>query len=224
MRILIAEDRKSLAAVMGRALEAEGHDVTLVYDGEQALKLGSSGTYDLVLLDAMLPRMDGFNVVRKLREERVRVQTIIVSARDTMQNIIEGLDAGADDYVTKPFSLDVLLAKARASERRLPVEQPQVIAFEDLVLRPHRFELQRGDRVETLTRTECAILETLVRRAGVVVPKHVLLEEAWGGDADVSFDTLYVFIRALRAKITQPGEAELLHTVRGVGYTMRREL
>jgi two-component system response regulator MprA len=221
MRILIVEDKRSLAAHIGRALEDEGHVISHASDGDQALRLGRTAAFDLMLLDVMLPRMDGFTVIKKLREDRLRTQTILVSARDSMEDIIHGLDAGADDYLTKPFALDVLLAKVRATERRIPLAVPQIAQFEDLVLRPHRYELQRGERVESLTRTECALLETLIRRARAVVPHSVLIEAGWGADADVSFDSLYVFIRALRAKITAPGERDLLHTIRGVGYSLR---
>jgi two-component system response regulator MprA len=223
MRILIVEDKRSLAFHLGRALEAEGHTVTLAFDGETALKLGKSDAFDLIVLDVMLPRADGFTVIRKLREERLTTQTIIVSARDSMEDIVHGLDAGADDYLTKPFALDVLLAKVRAAARRVPITAPRELIFEDLVLRPHLFELQRCERVASLTRTECALMETLMRRAPSVVPHGVLIEEGWSSDTDVSYDSLYVFIRALRAKITQPGETEMLHTVRGVGYALRSD-
>jgi len=221
MRILIVEDKRSLAGHMGRALQGEGHTVTLAYDGDEALRLGKTDDFELVILDVMLPRMDGFTVIRKLREDRLKTQTIIASARDSMQDIIHGLDAGADDYLTKPFALDVLLAKVRAAARRAPVPSPKSLQFEDLILQPHLFELRRGERSVSLTRTECALLETLMRRARTVVPHGVLLDEGWGAGADVSFDSLYVLIRALRAKITQPGEPELLHTIRGVGYSLR---
>lgn len=140
-----------------------------------------------------------------------------------MQDIIHGLDTGADDYLTKPFALDVLLAKVRAAERRISSPVPQILEFGDLILRPHLFELQCGPRVAQLTRTECALMAVLMRRAKNVVPHGVLIEEGWGPGADVSFDSLYVFIRGLRAKITQPGERELLHTIRGVGYSLRLE-
>ena len=223
MRILIAEDKRALAGHMGRALEGEGHDVTLAYDGDEALRLGKTNNFDLLLLDLMLPRRDGFSVIRKMREDRLRTQTIIASARDSMQDIVCGLDAGADVYLTKPFPLDVLLAKVRAAERRLPMQTPQVVQFEDLMLRPHLFELQRGSRVVSLTRTECALMETLIRRARTIVPHEVLLQEGWGTDTDASHDSLYVFIRALRAKITHPGEYDMLHTIRGVGYSLRSE-
>ena len=221
MRVLIVEDKRSLAGHVGRALEGEGHTVTLAFDGEEALRLGRTNNFDLMLLDVMLPRMDGFTVIRKLRDDRLTTQTIIVSARDSMEDIVRGLDAGADDYLTKPFALDVLLAKVRAAARRAPIPIPHELVFEDLILRPHLFELQRGERIVSLTRTECALLETLMRRAPAVVPHAVLIEGGWNTDADVGYDSLYVFIRALRAKITQPGEIELLYTIRGVGYSLR---
>jgi two-component system response regulator MprA len=223
MHILVVDDKKALARHVGRALENEGHRVSLAYDGDEALRLGLTAAFNLVLLDVMLPRMDGYTVIRKLREGRLQTQTILVSARDSMEDIILGLDAGADDYMTKPFALDVLLAKVRATERRVPIAPPQTMAFEDLILRPHLFEMQRGGRVESLTRTECALLDVLIRRAGNVVPHSVLIDEGWGSEVDVSFDSLYVFIRALRSKIAAPGERDLLHTVRGVGYTLRGE-
>ena len=215
------EDKRSLAAHLGRALEGEGHAVGFAFDGEEALRLGRSQEFDVILLDVMLPKMDGFTVIRKLRDEHLTTQTIIVSARDAMEDIIHGLDAGADDYLTKPFALDVLLAKVRAAARRIPERPSHEILFEDLILRPNKFELQRGDRVALLTRTECALLIALMRRVRTVVPHEVLIQEGWRGEVDVSFDSLYMFIRALRSKITQPGEKELLHTVRGVGYSLR---
>jgi two-component system response regulator MprA len=223
MRVLVVEDKRSLARHLGRALEGEGYSVTFAYDGEEALRLGKTDAYDVMLLDVMLPRMDGFCVIRKMRDVRIRTQAIIVSARDSMSDIVFGLDAGADDYLTKPFALDVLLAKVRAAARRVPTPEAKVLQFEDLILRPHQYELQRGTRVASLTRTECALLALLMRRARTVVPHAVLLDEGWSGESDVSFDSLYVFIRALRAKITQTGEAELLQTIRGVGYSLRSD-
>lgn len=222
MHILIVEDKRSFATHMGRALEREGHTVSLAYDGKEALRLGRTAAYDLLLLDVMLPGIDGFDVIKTLRGDRLVTQTILVSARDSMEDVIRGLDSGADDYLTKPFALDVLLAKVRATERRIPLAPPQVAQFEDLILRPYLCEAQRGNRVVALTRTECALLETLIRRAGTIVPHRVLIEEGWGVDSDVSFDSLYVFIRGLRAKLTKSGENELLHTIRGVGYSLRR--
>lgn len=223
MRVLIVEDKRSLARHLGRALEGEGYAVSLAYDGEEALRLGKTDGYDLMLLDVMLPRMDGFTVIRKMREERLGTQAIIVSARDSMRDIVYGLDAGADDYLTKPFVLDVLLAKVRAAARRAPIRGPQSLQSGDLVLYPHKYELQRGTRTASLTRTECVLLDLLMRRANSVVPHSVLIEEGWSGEGDVSFDSLYVFIRALRSKITVHGESQMLHTIRGVGYCLRNK-
>lgn len=223
MHVLVVEDKRSLAGHLGRALESEGYSVTLAYDGEEALRLGNTGNYDVMLLDVMLPRMDGLSVIRKLRENRLRTQTIIVSARDSMNDVIYGLDSGADDYLTKPFALDVLLAKVRAAARRAPAVAPHEMKFGDLTLHPNRFQLTRGLREAALTRTECALLAVLMRRPRAVVPHAVLIDEGWKGESDVSYDSLYVLIRALRLKITHPGEPELLHTIRGVGYSLRTE-
>jgi two-component system response regulator MprA len=209
--------------LLRRALESEGHSVLLAYDGDRALKLGLAAEFDVILLDIMLPRLDGLTVLRKLREARVQTPVMIVSARDAGPDVVEGLDCGADDYLTKPFELDILLARIRAVARRVPAAQPADLRFQDLKLNPGTYQLQRGDRTVSLTRTEYALLETLIRRAGMVVPREVLIEEGWGRESDVSDANLYFFVRALRSKITQPGESELLHTVRGVGYSIRSE-
>jgi two-component system response regulator MprA len=221
MRVLIVEDKRSLALHLGKAVEREGYSAALAFDGEEALRRGMTGDYDVMLLDVMLPRIDGLTVITRLRSAHVQTQTIIVSARDSMEDIVRGLDAGADDYLTKPFPLDVLFAKMRAAARRVPISAPQELIVEDLILRPHRFELQRGARTATLTRTECALLRVLMRRSPAVVPHALMIEEGWDAESDVSHDSLYVFIRALRTKITRPGESELLQTVRGVGYALR---
>jgi DNA-binding response OmpR family regulator len=209
--------------LLRRALESEGHSVLLACDGDRALKLGLTADLDVILLDIMLPRLDGLSVLRKLREARVRTPVMIVSARDAGPDIVEGLDCGADDYLTKPFELEILLARIRAVARRAPAAPPVDLTFQDLRLNPATYQLQRGDRTASLTRTEYALLETLIRRAGMVVPREVLIEEGWGRESDVNDANLYFFVRALRTKITQPGETELLHTVRGVGYSIRSE-
>jgi len=197
--------------------------VQLAYDGYRALKLGLAADSDVILLDVMLPRMDGLSVLRKLREARNHTPVIIVSARDAGCDIVQGLDSGADDYLTKPFELNILLARVRAVARRAPAALPADLTFGDLRLNPGSYQLQRGGRTVSLTRTEFALLETLIRRAGMVVPRDVLIAEGWGSECDVSDANLYFFVRSLRAKITQPGETELLHTVRGVGYSIRNE-
>ena len=221
MRVLVAEDKPRMARFLQRSLQSEGYTVELAFDGEQALSMGLSGGVDLMVLDCMLPRRDGFDVIRNLRAAKQMLPTIMVSARDTMSDIVLGLDSGADDYLTKPFALDVLLARVRALTRRGPAAYPLDLQFEDLVLNSRTHELRRGLRTASLTRTEYALLETLMRRAGCIVPRDVLVEAGWGGGAEVGDGTLYVFIRSLRSKIASPGERQLLHTARGVGYTLR---
>ncbi len=195
----------------------------LAFDGEQALSIGMMGGLDALVLDVMLPRRDGFDVIRSLRAARQMTPAIMVTARDAMADVVRGLDLGADDYLTKPFALDVLLARVRALVRRGPVTCPNDLRFMDLALNRRTHELERGGRRTPLTRTEFELVEVLMRRAGTIVPREVLAEAGWGGDADVSDSTIYVFMRSLRAKISQPGEDQLLHTVRGVGYTLRAE-
>ena len=195
----------------------------MAYDGERALKLALTAEFDVILLDVMLPCMDGLTVLKRLRDARLNTPVIIVSARDAGPDIVRGLDAGADDYLTKPFELDILLARVRAVSRRAPGWQSADLVFRDLKLKPATYQMQRGGRTVALTRTEYVLLETLIRRAGTVVPREVLIEEGWGLGSDVSDANLYFFVRALRSKITGPGEEELLHTVRGVGYSIRSQ-
>jgi DNA-binding response OmpR family regulator len=178
---------------------------------------------DVILLDVMLPLLDGLSVLRRLRAARLQTPVIIVSARDAATDIVQGLDSGADDYLTKPFELDILLARVRAVARRASPGPPADLTFQDLRLNSGTYQMQRGERTASLTRIEYALLETLIRRASMVVPREVLIEEGWGAEADVSDANLYFFVRSLRSKITQPGETELLHTVRGVGYSIRSE-
>jgi DNA-binding response OmpR family regulator len=221
MRVLVAEDKPRMARLLQRTLQNEGYSVALAFDGEEALSIGISGGLDVIVLDVMLPGRDGFDVIRNLRAAKSMVPTIMVTARDAMSDIVRGLDSGADDYLTKPFALDVLLARIRALSRRGPAAYPADLQFQDLVLKTRTHEMQRGDRVLPLTRTEYGILEVMIRRAGCVVPRGVLVEAGWGGGAEVSDNTLYVFIRSLRNKIGC--EPQLLHTVRGVGYSLRAE-
>ena len=223
MRIIVAEDRPKTADLLRRALGSEGYDVLLAYDGERALALGKSAEADLILLDIMLPVLDGFTVLRRLREDQVRTPVIILTARDSKSDIVHGLDCGADDYLTKPFELDILFARVRAVARRAPAAERAELAFADLHLNPATYEMRRGERTASLTRTEYALLEAMMRRPGTVVRRETLIEQGWGSESDSNGASLYVFIRALRAKITQPGETELLHTVRGVGYSLRSE-
>jgi DNA-binding response OmpR family regulator len=223
MRVLVVEDKPRMARFLQRALQGEGYSVEVAFDGEQALCRGLSGGLDLMVLDLMLPRRDGFDVIRNLRAAKQILPMLILSARDTREDIVRGLDLGADDYMTKPFALDEMLARVRALTRRAPATYVSDLQFEELVVNSRTHELHRNGRVAPLTRTEYALVEALMRRAGCIVPRDVLVEAGWGGGAEVSDGTLYVFIRSLRRKIACPGEQQYLHTVRGVGYTLREE-
>lgn len=219
MRVLVAEDKPLMADLLTRALRRDGHSVLVAYDGQDALEMGRFGDCDIILLDLMLPRIDGFTVIRTLRAERRSTPTLIVSARDDLKDIVRALDLGADDYLTKPFALDVLLARVRALSRRLPQIIIENLIFEDMVLDVSTHELHRNDRVSPLTRTEFALMELLMRRAGSIVSREALIEAGWGCGADVSESTLYVFMGILRTKI---GDPQFLHTVRSIGYSLRQ--
>ncbi len=221
MQILVVEDRPRMARLLGSALRREGHTVTVALDGEQAIDYGRSPDLDVILLDVALPLIDGFSVLRMLRDERFTTPTIMLTARDSMEDIVRGLDLGADDYLTKPFSLDNLLARIRAVSRRRAVIPNERLEFGDLTLDRQTHKLSRQGRTELLTRIEFALMEKLIRSAGMVVTKDILVEAGWGLGADVSDGSLYVFVRALRHKIATGNEPQLLHTIRGVGYSLR---
>ncbi|HEY1206742.1 MAG: response regulator transcription factor [Bryobacteraceae bacterium] len=220
MRVLVAEDKPRTVRTLVRAIERDGHSVALASDGDQALAMGLCSGLDVIVLGVMLPRRDGFEVIRRLRAAKRNTPAILVTPRGSTADMVRGLDLGADDCLAEPFALDVLLARIRALHRRNPVTYPPDLEFGDLRLKARTHELQRGSRVVALTRTEYALLETLMRRAGAIVPKNVLAEAGWGSDAGVNDGTLYVFIGALRARIAAEGERQFLRTVRGIGYTL----
>lgn len=211
-----------MADVVRQTLEEEGHSVTLAFDGRQGLDLASNYSFDVLLMDVMLPGLDGFNVARRLRTARNMTPILMLTARDQAADVVQGLDLGADDYLTKPFSLEVLLARVRALGRRGPVTQPILLKAGDLTLDLGTRDVRRGSRAIHLTRTEHSVLELLMRAAGRAVTRESLIENVWG-DADIENNTLDAFVRLLRAKIEAHGEAKLIHTVRGVGYCLRVE-
>ena len=190
----------------------------MCHDGAEGLRAAERAAFDILVLDVMLPFLDGLEVTRRLRRGHVRTPVLLLTARDAPEEVVRGLDAGADDYLTKPFSFDVLLARIRARTRQAGQAQP--LRFGDLVLDPGTREASRGPRTLTLTRTEFAILECLVRAAGRVVPRDRLIEDVWG-DRDVTYNNLEVFIRLLRSKVDGDGQAALIHTERGIGYVLR---
>ena len=223
MRILIVEDERQMAEVLRRGLTEEGHAVDVARTGPDGLAMAISGNFDVVVLDVMLPGLGGLDVTRRVRSARVRTPILVLTARDTNADVVAGLDAGADDYLMKPFSFDVLLARVRALARRGPAEHGVVLTAGDLRLDTGAHEVWRGpDRVE-LTRTEFSLLEFLMRRRGTVVARNTLIEGVWGHDRDIEGNTLDAFVRLLRQKVDGGGRPRLIHTIRGVGYAVHEE-
>jgi two-component system OmpR family response regulator len=223
MRILVVEDEPRMAELLRRGLTEEGHAVVVSLDGREGLSFAESEPFDLLLLDVMLPGADGFTIVRRLRGRRNQTPILMLTARDSTRDIVEGLNLGADDYLTKPFSFEELFARVRAAGRRGPAERPVTLQAGDLTLNPATREVRRGHRPITLTRTEYAILELLMRHAGRVLSRDTLIETIWGGSTDIESNTLDAFMRLLRSKVEAPEEPKLLHTIRGVGFSLRTE-
>ena len=221
MRVLVVEDELRMARLLKHGLSEEGHLVTLASSGTEALEMAKSFSFDIVVLDVMLPGMDGINVARRLRGRQDHVPILMLTARDTTSDVVIGLDVGADDYLTKPFSFDVLLARMRALERRGPISHQVISSVGDLTLACASREVRRGNRPINLTRKEFSILEVLMKNAGRVVTRESLIERVWGNDSEIESNTLDAFVRLLRAKVEFPGEVKLIHTVRGVGYCLK---
>lgn len=223
MHILIAEDETRMAQLLRSALAEEGHTVTVASDGVSAVEFARAATFDVLVLDVMLPRLDGFEIVRRLRELKDQTPVLMLTARDTPADIVRALDAGADDYLTKPFSFEVLLARIRSVSRRGQIPQPVCQEIGDLVLNTSTREISRAGRKISLTPREYSLLEFLMRHKGRVVTRQRMLEAIWGFDADVEENTVEAFISLLRNKIDVAHESKLIHTVRGIGYTLREQ-
>ena len=221
MWVLIVEDEKRMAEALRKGLEREGMSIALAYDGPSGLEAARSRDFDVIVLDVMLPGLDGFQVTGELRAQGVSTPILMLTARDSSGDIVTGLSQGADDYLTKPFAFEVLLARLHALSRRsLPLRAPQ-LRQADLVLDPVTREVSRGGRKLSLTRTEYILLEMLLRRSGMVLSRETLIEGVWGFDSEVESNTLEVFIGQLRAKVDRESPNKLIHTIRGVGYVVR---
>jgi len=219
-RVLVVEDDADIAGVLGRSLRLEGYDVRLAGDGVKALEESSLFEPDAVVLDLGLPRLDGVEVCRRLRE-RGDVPILMLTARDGVDDRVEGLDSGADDYLVKPFERQELLARLRALLRRRPPRGSAFLTVGDLRLNPDTREVKRDERRIGLTTREFELLEYLMRNERLVVSREQLLEEVWGYHVFVETNTVDVFISNLRRKLEEGGEPRILHTVRGAGYVLR---
>jgi DNA-binding response OmpR family regulator len=221
MRILIVEDEPQMAEQLRKGLEREGYSVLLAHDGQQAIDLARTVDHDLMILDWMLPKVDGRQVARRLREAKLGTPILMLTARDAPPDIVEGLDCGADDYLIKPFAFEVLLARLRALARRVPEARPAVLEVADLVLDPAAHTVKRAGRAVSLSAREFNLLHFLMRRAGQTVPRRTLIEAVWGYDSTIETNTLDAFIHLLRAKVDAATDRKIIHTVRGVGYAVR---
>jgi two-component system OmpR family response regulator len=224
MRILVVEDEVKMAGLLRRGLVEEGHAVDVARTGDDALWMAGAAEYDAVVLDLMLPGIDGLEVCRRLRDEGVWAPVLMLTARDAVEDRIAGLDAGADDYLAKPFSFAELLARLRALVRRGTPSRPSVIAVGDLRLDPSTHRVWRGDVEVSLSGKEFAILETFMRRPGQVLSRYQLLEHAWDYGYENRSNVVDVYVRYLREKIDRPFGRESLETVRGAGYRLRPEI
>ncbi|AWS44707.1 response regulator transcription factor [Streptosporangium sp. 'caverna'] len=219
MRVLVVEDERRMAAALQRGLQAEGFAVDLAHDGEDGLHLARQGEYDVVVLDIMLPRLSGYNVCKQLRAEENWVPILMLSAKDGEYDMADGLDLGADDYLTKPFSYVVLVARLRALLRRGAKQRPSVLRAGDLSLDPARRRVARGETPVELTPREFALLEYLIRRHDEVVSKTEILEHVWD-TFDTDPNVVEVYVGYLRRKIDVPFSKNALQTVRGSGYRL----
>ena len=221
VRVLVVEDDAEIAQVLQRSLRMEGYEVKLAGDGVQGLEEANAFLPDLIVLDLGLPRLDGVDVAKRLRDGGDEVPILMLTARDALESRVEGLDVGADDYLVKPFERQELLARLRALLRRRPPRGMAPLRVGDLMLNPDTHEVSRGDRRIELTQREFELLEYLMRNERLVISRQKLLDEVWGYDPFSITNTIEVFVSNLRRKLEAGGEPRLLHTVRGAGYVLR---
>jgi two-component system OmpR family response regulator len=223
MRVLVVEDEPKLAALVARALREEGHPTDVASGGKDGLWMASSAPYDAIVLDVMLPDIDGFEVVRRLRSREVWTPVLLLTARDAISDRVGGLDSGADDYLTKPFAFDELLARLRAIARRGPIERPAVLEAGDLRLDPASRRAWRGTTELDLSTREFGVLEVFMRHIGQALTRLQLLEGAWDMAFESRSNVVDVYVRYLREKVDRPFGRSSIETVRGIGYRMRED-
>lgn len=223
MRVLIVEDDRRFASFLRRALEEDGYEAVVAGDGEAGLFQATSGSFDLAILDLMLPKQDGFQVLRELRDRSVSVPVLVLSARGAVEDRVRGLDLGADDYLPKPFALEEFRARVRALLRRGREAMPSVLECGDLRMDLVSRRVTRAGRPVAVTPREFALLEFLLRNAGKPVSRTAIAERVWNYHFDWESNIIDVFVRSLRDKVERPGEPRLIHTIRGVGYAVAAE-
>jgi two-component system response regulator MprA len=222
MRVLVVDDERPVREALERALKLERYEVVLAKDGMDALRAFADAPTDVIVLDILMPRLDGLEVCRRIREAGDSTPILLLTARDAVRDRVAGLDAGADDYLVKPFALEELLARLRALLRRSVVnEDKHVLRFADLSMDGETREVRRGDRTIHLTRTEYLLLELFLRNPKRVLTREVIFDRVWGYDFGPESNSLEVYVGYLRRKIEVGNEPRLIHTVRGVGYVMR---
>jgi DNA-binding response OmpR family regulator len=221
MRILIIEDEKRLVDVIKRGLIEQGFLVDVAYDGEDGQHIAETASIDLIILDVMLPKMTGIQVCYNLRSKEINTPILMLTARDSIEDRVRGLDSGADDYLVKPFAFSELLARIRALLRREPTQKTNVINIKGLTLDTNTREVLRGENKIVLTTKEYYILEYLIRHPNAVVSRLMLEENAWNNESDIESNVVDVYIRRIRIKIDLEGEESLIETVRGAGYRLK---
>jgi heavy metal response regulator len=221
MKILLVEDDKHIVGFLKRGLEEEGYVVEVASDGEEGLELARDGELDLIVLDILLPKVDGFEVCRRLRQAGNTTPVLMLTAKDDVEDRVRGLDLGADDYLVKPFAFEELLARIRALMRRHRNAEGAILRVGDLTINLLTREVKRGDQVIELTTREFELLKFLAHHPGRVFTRTQILEHVWGYDFEYSSNIVDVYIKYLREKIDRPFERKLIHTVRGVGYKLQ---
>jgi DNA-binding response OmpR family regulator len=221
MRILIIEDENKLVDVIKRGLIEQGYLIDVAYDGEDGQHIAETASIDLIILDIMLPKMSGITVCLNLRKKKINMPVLMLTARDSIEDRVKGLDSGADDYLVKPFAFSELLARIRALLRREPTLKTNVLNLQGLSIDTSTREVSRGESKIVLTTKEYYILEYLIRHPNAVVSRLMLQENAWSNDSDIESNIIDVYIRRLRSKIDLEGEESLIQTIRGAGYRLK---
>ena len=221
MRLLVVEDEPRLARSIRNGLEEEGHAVDVAPDGDDAVLLATTNEYDVIVLDVLLPRKNGFAVCREVRHRHVATPILMLTAKDSVEDKVTGLNTGADDYLTKPFAFDELVARVNALARRRALDRSPLLQVDDLVLDPATREVRRGEEPIELTNKEYALLALLMRRPGQVCTRTQIAERIWDLGVENESNVIDVYVRHLRRKIDAGDVRRLIHTVRGVGYTLK---